>query len=467
MIALSFILFLTLFLGIGLLSAFKSRGHSHDYLVASSSISPWAVALSAVATNNSGYMFIGMIGFTYLTGLSSIWLMIGWIVGDLIASQFIHKKLRVATGEQKIMSFGGVIGNWYGDEFRKLRFLVGSITLVFLSIYAAAQLKAGGKALHVLLGWDYSSGAIIGAIMVFLYCLAGGIRASIWTDVAQSFVMIIAMFSILAMGIFQLGGISSFWQALGSVSDSYLSLSPANMPIPGATGFVLFILGWLFAGFGVVGQPHIMVRFMTLDHSKNINRVRLYYYSWFTAFYTMTIGAGLLARLLLGNAGTFDEELALPLIALELLHPLFVGLVLAGLFAATMSTADSLILSCSAAMVRDLTYRWRGHYLMVKICTFLVTTFSLLVALYGTENVFNLVLIAWSVLAASFGPLIFIYSCGGRASEYQGIITVLAGFATTILWRMTGLNSIIYEVAPGIISGLCTYYLMRKLKILE
>lgn len=463
MIVASFIFFLLIFVVIGLLSALKSRGNNNDYLVASSSIPPWLVALSAVATNNSGYMFVGMIGFTYTVGLSSIWIMIGWIVGDFIASGYIHKKLRIATEKHDLISFGGVLSRWHGQDFQKLRFVVGVITVLFLGTYAAAQLKAGSKALHVLFSWDYSTGAIIGSIIVFLYCMAGGIRASIWTDAAQSFVMIIAMGMLLFFSVGELGGVSGFYHSLNEVSAQYLSLTPPDMPLPGLLGLSLFVLGWLFAGFGVIGQPHIMVRFMTLDDAKNINRVRVYYYSWFTAFYALTIGVGLAARVLIPASADFDAELALPLISLEILPAIGTGIVLAGLFAATMSTADSLILSCSASLVRDLVPKFRENYYVTKGATLFVTLIALYIALYGTENVFNLVLMAWSLLAAAFGPLLLVYSLGKRVNEWSGISMVIGGCLTTIIWRQLGLGSYIYEIAPGLIVGILIYIVLTLL----
>lgn len=467
MVIASFCLFLFLFIGIGMLSAFKARGNSADYLLAGSNIKPWLVALSAVATNNSGYMFIGMIGFTYMTGLSSIWLMIGWIFGDFLASLFIHKKLRIVTGSQEVLSFGGILARWHGTEYKKLRFAAGLITLFFLGTYAAAQFKAGSKALHVLFGWDYSTGAIIGAIMVFLYCMAGGIRASIWTDAAQSFVMITAMSVLFIFGIQEVGGLSQFVNEVSAISPQYLNLFPDNLATPGMTGAILFVVGWIFAGFGVVGQPHIMIRFMTMDSSKNMNKVRIYYYSWFTAFYSLTIAVAMVARLLIPNSGSFDAELALPMIANQLLPQFFVGLVLAGLFAATMSTADSQILSCSAAITRDLLPKEKTNYLITKISTIFVTIIALIIALYGSSNVFGLVLIAWSILAAAFGPILFIYALNIRLTERVTLAMLTTGVLVTIIWRQLGWSDYMYEIAPGMLSGILVYFIMDKLSLNE
>ena len=188
----SFIVCLLFFLGIGLLSATRKAETTEDYLLASRSVNPWVVALSAVATNNSGFMFIGLIGETYTSGLSAMWVMVGWVLGDYVMWMArVPDRLRAveARGTVTIPSF---LGHGVRNG-KQVTMLAGAITLVFLGIYAAAQLNAGGKALHVLFDWDYSLGAILGAVIVIAYCFAGGIRASLWTDVAQSIVMFVAM----------------------------------------------------------------------------------------------------------------------------------------------------------------------------------------------------------------------------------------------------------------------------------
>ena len=461
-VAYSFLGFLLLFILIGVSSVLQSKKNNSDYLLADHGITPWLAALSAVATNNSGYMFIGLIGFTYTTGLQSIWIMIGWISGDYIISKFVHAKLRENTQKQNLLSFGGVMARWYGGEFKKLRKIVGLVTFIFLGIYAAAQFKAGSKALHVLFEWDYSTGAIIGAIIVFVYCLAGGIRASIWTDAAQSVVMIISMGLLYYYGLSEVGGVSSLIDKLDAVSPGYLSAMPSNLAIDNWMGVLLFILGWFFAGFGVVGQPHIMVRFMTLDDSRNMKKTQRYYYGFFIFFTLLTYGVGLISRVILPNTEGFDAELALPLLSQQLLPEFLIGMVLAGLFAATMSTADSQVLSCSAAFTRDIAPGKKDNLLYTKLATGSVTVIALLVALYGGSNVFELVVFSWSVLGASFGPLLFLYTLGHKVTEKVGIIVMLTGMITTITWNLLGLSDIMYEAAPGILAGLLVYFIVRR-----
>lgn len=457
----SFIFFLIIFVIIGVSSSFISKKNNSDYLMAGNSISPWLAALSAVATNNSGYMFIGLIGFTYTSGLQSIWLMVGWILGDLAMARYVHKKLRGKSGELSLLSFGGVLARWNGTEYNNLRKIVGVITVIFLGIYAAAQFKAGSKALYVLFGWDYSVGAIIGAIIVFAYCLSGGIRASIWTDAAQSFVMIFAMILLFIVGINHVGGMSEAYNQLNAVSVTYLNVMPTGLAIDNGFGIFLFILGWFFAGFGVIGQPHIMVRFMSVDNTKNMKKTQMYYYSFYILFTILTYSVGLLSRIILPESASFDAELALPLLSQMLLPDILIGVVLSGLFAATMSTADSQVLSCSAAITRDILPQNDNVY-FTKIATALVTLIALAVALFGGKNVFELVVLSWSVLAASFGPLLFIYTLNKKVSEVTGIIMILGGFVTVFIWRALGQSNTFYEVGPGIIVGLLLFVILSN-----
>ncbi|HKI59887.1 MAG TPA: sodium/proline symporter [Mariprofundaceae bacterium] len=454
----SFVGFLLIFVIIGAASMIKQRRNTTDYLIAGRSVKPWLAGLSAVATNNSGYMFIGMIGLTYTTGLPSIWLMLGWIAGDFAASLLIMKRLRETTESHDIHSFGGLLAEWHGTDFNLLRRITGLLTILFLGAYAAAQFTAGSKALHVLFGWEIGTGALIGAVLVLIYSYSGGIRASIWTDAAQSFVMIAAMAMLMFTGSAGFDSTADIVASLSAVEPGFMNWFPDTTLL----GVILFVAGWVFAGFGVAGQPHIVIRYMALDRADNINRFRYWYYGWFTLFYSATIVVGLLARLLLPDAGSFDAELALPMISQQLLPDVMVGLVLAGLFAATMSTADSLVLSCSASLSRDLLPEKKLGYTATKIMTAIVVLVALGLSLSNSQSVFALVLIAWGLLAAAFAPLLTIYALGHRPSEQAAITVMGAGVSAFFIWRELGLSAVAYEIMPAIIAGIGIYFLLPK-----
>jgi sodium/proline symporter len=457
MVLVSFGVFLFLFVGIGVLSMRKRQETTDDYLLASQSVKPWLVALSAFATANSGYMFVGLIGFAYMAGLQAIWLMVGLVTGDFLMSTFVHKRLRVQTEKQHALSFAGILSTWHGTDFKKLRVIGGLITLVFVGVYAAAQLNAGSKAMHVVFGWDYSVGAIVGSLMVLLYCFAGGIRASIWTDAAQSFVMIAAMALMLFIAVGEIGGLSVFVNNLHNVSPNYMDWFPANHPLLGSAGPVFFVVGWVFGGIAIIGQPHVMIRFMTLDKPSEMLKARGYYYGWYVTFYSMAIFTALAARLLIPETAGFDTELALPTLAGQLLPEILVGLVLAGLFAATMSTADSQILACTAAITHDLLPRKFSSYKATKLATVFVTAMALTIALSGNKSVFALVLIAWSALGTAFAPLLIVYALKQEVPEKLAIAMMLGGPTVMLLWRYFELKGIIYECAPGVLAGLVIF----------
>jgi sodium/proline symporter len=398
-------------------------------------------------------MFIGVIGYTYVTGLASIWLMIGWIAGDFLSSMFVHSRLKDAAAKTGEVSYAGVLSHWYGADNSRLQRLIGIISLFFLLAYASAQLVAGSKALHVLFDWPIWAGAVLGAVLVTLYCFAGGIRASIWTDAAQSFVMILSMGLLMIVATVSLGGIGDVVTQMQGI-EGFLDWFPQDLALPGLAGGVLFALSWLFAGFSVIGQPHIMVRFMTLNNLAAMRKARFYYYLWFTAFYMMATAVGLLSRIYLGESTSFDAELALPVMAQQLFPPVLVGLVLAGIFAATMSTADSLVLSCSAAITHDLLPKKIERPLLIKLATVGIACAALCWALVNEQSVFSLVIMAWSGLASAFAPLLIFLCWGKNPSQRLSILAVISGLLVAILWRYMGWQSAVYEGLPGILAGL-------------
>lgn len=452
-VVVSFIVCLLFFLGVGIASASRRKDTSEDYLLASRSIGPWVVALSAVATNNSGFMFVGLIGATYTEGLSSLALMGGWVMGDYVAWLVgIPKALRKRSEEGGCATIPSFLGHGIDGGERVVK-VAALIVLVFLGTYAAAQLTAGSKALHALFGWDLVAGSVMGALIVVVYCFSGGIRASIWTDVVQSVVMFVAMLLLLIVGISDAGGPVALWTSLAEIDPQLVSIVPANAPF----GFAMFVLGWLAAGFGVVGQPHIMVRAMAIDSAENMASARRVYVVWNVLFSISAVGVGLTARLLLPELSGFDPELAMPTLSMQLLHPVLVGLVLAGLFAATMSTADSQVLSCSAALTQDLLPRPGASHYYNKAGTVFVTAIVLGFALMGS-SVFALVVLAWSSLAASLGPLLVIRCLGRRVSSTTALAMMIGGLLAVLGWKyVLGYGAGLYEALPGMLAGFAIY----------
>ena len=260
-------------------------------------------------------MFIGIIGYTYLNGLAVIWIFLPLIIGDFCASLFAFKNIRVASAKINAISFPETRGRWSGKEFKIVRLLSSLILIIFLAIYAAAQLRAGGKAMHVLFNWNYDIGAIIGAGIVLIYCFAGGIRASIWTNTAQSFVMIFSMAMLFFVALNHVGGFENFIIAKNVIENPFLAIA-------------LFVFGWFFGGFGIIGQPHIMTSFMAMSKPEDIKKIRLYYYNWYAIFFILTILTGMISRVLIPNFAGYDPELSLPILSQMVLPKFLIGLIL-------------------------------------------------------------------------------------------------------------------------------------------
>lgn len=457
-IALSFIVFLLLFTGVGIYSASRQQNTTSDYLLASRNVNPWLTGLSAFATAHSGGMFISTIGWTYQVGISSMWLLVGWFLGDYLAWFFIHKPLRIVSEETATETIGAFLAQ-KSQKNRSIAAVSALITIAFLGAYAAAQLLAGSKALHVIFGWNYNWGIILGAIVIVSYCFSGGIRASIWTDALQSVLMMVAMMMLLVIAVITCGGFGGLWQQLAAIDPSLVDPIPQGLQY----GFGLFMLSWLVAGIGVVGQPHIMIRAMVIDDASKIGISRNIYAISYVIFSAAAVIVGLSARVLLPeliNGG--DPELALPQMAIALLPALLIGVILAGIFSAVVSTADSQILSCSAALTQDLFPRMADSYKLVKVGTLIVTAIILAIALASNKNMFALGVFAWSALASGLGPILMLRVWRLPVGAIAGVTMMLVGIATAAVWNgVLELSSSIYEVLPGMIAGFVVYGIAR------
>ena len=460
-VVVSFLCFLALFVAIGAYSATRAKKTADDYLLASRSIGPWMTAFSAVATNNSGFMFIGLIGTTYLYGISAAWIMVGWVGGDWLAWLVVHKKLRERSAAASVDTIPSFLAlDEQGRRSKLLALIAGLITVIFLGTYAGAQLSAGSKALHVMFGWPHETGAILGAAVIILYCFSGGIRASIWTDTVQSIVMLISMLLLSYVALEELGGFGALWSRLRAIDPKLVQIIPEMR-----FGFVPYLLGWFGAGLGVVGQPHVMIRAMSIRDPEEIKKARTIYFVWYWAFTVGCILVALTCRALLEIpiGENFDEELALPQLALQLLPGVLVGVVLGGLFSATMSTADSQVLSCSASIAYDIFPSQKSdHYFLSRVATVGVTLMAVVIALYGSRNVFALVTLAWSLLASSLGPLMVVRVLNQPVSPIWGTAMMIGGTASALVWRFGfEFSDAVFDVLPGMLGGFLIFGISR------
>jgi sodium/proline symporter len=456
-VVLSFLCCLAGFAAIGMASLRHRQASAEDYLVASRSVSGWLTALSSAATNNSGFMFIGLLGFTYRFGVQAIWLQGGWILGDVLVWLFVHRRVRERSGKLQVSSVPQLLGtDDAGATSRPIVLVTGALTFLFLSGYAAAQLKAGSAALTGMFGWHEAIGVVLGAVVVVAYCFAGGLRASIWTDAAQAIVMIVSLLVLLGYAALRVGGPTELVAALTAQDPTLVRFIPEDLRF----GFVPYLLGFVCGGLGVLGQPHILVRTMAIRSSEEIGRARGIYFLWYVPFSCAAVAVGLYGRALLPDllAGTLPEhaavaaEQSLPSLARLVLPELWLGALLAGVFAATMSTADSQLLSCSAAVTQDMAPRFRHSYAAGKLATLSVAALATATALFADEGVFELVLGAWSALGATLGPLLIVRLAGLPLSAGRALAMMAAGLFAELAWSSQSLSSHAFELLPGLLA---------------
>lgn len=461
MMIFSFLFFLFLITAVGIYASRKSRGTTTDYIVASRSVGPVAVALSAIATAQSGFMFIGMIGFAYVYGISVIWLPICWVTGELIAWLFGYEKLREKTAEMDVSTLPSFIS--YGDQKSRInQILAGLLIIIFLCVYAAAQLTAGSKALSVLLGWSNNTGIILGAVVVLLYALTGGIRAAIWADVCHSVVMFVSMIGLMLCAVYWSGGVGELFAQLDSIDPALVGLLPSNLQF----GFALFLAAWICTGVGVLGQPHVVVRPMSIDSADNIKKSRWIYLMYYLLFAFSAVFAGLAIRVLMPELINADPEMGFPLLAEKMLPAFLVGLILAAIFAATISTADSQVLTCSAAITQDIVVKWQDKIRFSQLATLSVMVVAVLVAVFASSNVFVLAIRAYSALGAVLAPLVLLKCYGVYVGSKTTTAMMIGSFITIVVWAdVLYLNSSVNEILPGFIVSITIFAIGRLFSV--
>ena len=465
MILLSFLLFMFFFAGVGLASMRVKEDTTDDYLVAGRGMHPGLAALSAVSTWNSGYMFIGFIGFIYLQGYSAIWIAVVSTIGQLVAWIWLYKYIQKEGEERGIRSLTSLVSSTTGSPEAKV---AAVLSVLFLSIYAAAQLTAGGVALETMLDWAPTVGILIGFVLVVAYCYAGGIRASIWTDAAQSSVMIVGSTILCLVAVKSSGGLSGLHNQLAAVDDSMVSLFPSGLRFGAALWIAAFFLG----GLGVAGQPQVVSRVMTLKDDAARKQAMVWFFVWQTPFIVLMFIIGLACRVLLPELGTDGAQTGLPLLAMEQLSPFLGGVILASIFAATMSTADSQVLACTAAITDDVRPEWSQNHKATKMVTLGMAVFATVISLVGQQfpgfgdSVFDLVVLAVYGLGAIFVPMIFVRMMGYEPDTTHSILMMMAGFSGVIGWVTFGLDGAdgIFPSVPGVGAAFATHFLLCWLR---
>ena len=458
---LSFLLFMGFFAAVGLSSIRVKENTTDDYLVAGRGMHPGLAALSAVSTWNSGYMFIGFIGFTYTIGYSVIWIGLASTIGQILAWIWLYKFIQEQANERGVRSLSSLVSRVSGAPEAKL---AAALSVLFLSVYAAAQLTSGGKALFAMMGWSELIGILIGFVLVVAYCYAGGIRASIWTDAAQSCVMIVGSVLLCWVAMGEVGGFNGLHDGLNSQNENLTDMFPPNLKL----GVTLWVFAFFLGGLGVAGQPQVVSRVMTLGTDRDRKQAMIWFFVWQTPFILLMLIIGLASRVTF-TSSDFDPELGLPMMAMETLGPFWVGLILASIFAATMSTADSQVLACTAAITDDIIPKWSQNHAMTKVVTLLVALLATTISIAGQyipggDSVFALVVLAVYGLGGIFIPMLTIRWMGYEPDTFHSIVMMVSALVAVIVWRLVGLNNDIFESVPGMGAAFTAHFVMARIR---
>ncbi len=460
----AFIAYLLLLIGVGIYaSRFSSKGIS-EYFIGGRKMNRFVVALSAVVSGRSAWLLLGVTGMAYAQGPSAIWAVVGYIIVELFLFLYYARRLRNFTEKRDCLTVPDFFAERFGDENGMLRLTIVAIFLVFMIGYISAQFVAGGKAFASGFGMEMNTGILTTALIVVLYTIVGGFLAVSLTDMFQAIFMILALVILPAVAIIDFGGLGFLLDQLAAMDSMFVD--PFALSVGAAIGFVGI-------GLGSPGNPHILARYMSIDDSKQLKAAAIIGTVWNVLMAWGAVFIGLAGRAYFPEVSMLpaeDTENLFPMLAQLHLHPILFGVVLASIFAAIMSTADSQLLVAASSVVRDVYEKIikKGETVPQKLLVFysravvfILVVISLLFGFLAEELVFWLVLFAWAGLGASIGPtsILALYWKGTtRAGIFAGLIT---GTVVTIAWYyIPVLKDSLYELVPGFTAALLATWLV-------
>lgn len=462
----TFTVFVAIFLWVGALAAKASKNTETDYLLGSRSFGKFFVGLSAGATGNSGWIMIGAVGLAYTTGISSLLLIPASLLGDFVFWTFFPDKINRLSIEQDSQTVPEFLGYTVKKPQGKrlITLIVALITIVFIGAYTSGQFAAAAKTLHVFFGLDPKMGALIAAGSILVYCTTGGLRASIWTDVVQAFVVMFVCFGMLAVAFIAGGGLPAIVSKLNEIDPNLTNLTAGYTPWT----LLALMVGFFVFGFGFnLSQPQTLVRLLACRSPEEAKQARWIYLTYAYSTWTAMHLFGIICRVLI--PGLEDPEQALPLYAMQNFPPVLVGIVLAGVFSVIASTADSQLLVCSSALARDIwpafSRRMSRKYGVKyeQATTLLVGIVAVIATLNISSTVFSLILFASGAVVGSIGPAMLIVLLKRPTNHLALSATMLAGLTTSIVWRVLGYTNILYEVFPCFMVGLLLHEVLMRI----
>lgn len=485
-ISVTIIVYLLGMLYIGILCS-RQNNDTDDFYLGGRKLGPFVTAMSAEASDMSSWLLMGLPGLAYLTGIADAgWTAIGLAIGTYINWLIVAKRIRlyshVASNSITIPDF---FHNRFRDKSGILMGLSALVILVFFIPYTASGFAACGKLFSSLFGVDYFWAMVISAVVIVGYTATGGFLAASTTDFVQSIVMSIALLVVLGFGIYTAGG----WGAVMDNAQSlpgYLSMTLTHDPATNTAApyGALNSISMLCWGLGYFGMPHILLRFMAIEDEKKLKLSRRIASSWvvislFVGVFIGAVGlamtnAGALVTLTGSDSETIIVRIADLLSQNGLLCAVLAGLILAGILASTMSTADSQLLAASSSVSQNLIQGVFGKKMNVKQSMVTARVTLLAIAVIGiflardpNSSVFNIVSFAWAGFGASFGPVVLFALFWRRTNRFGAIAGMLVGGVMVFVWKylvapMGGLWDI-YELMPAFAAACLTIWLVSLL----
>lgn len=456
--------YLLFLIGVGIYFYGKTSS-SEEYLIGGRGVGSWVTALSAQASDMSGWLLMGLPGAVYLSGFGQIWVVVGLTVGTYLNWKFIAPKLRVETEIENTMTLPTFLEKKLKDDKGTIRKVLALGTLFFFTIYSSSGLVAAGKLFESILGIDYKVAVVVGAVTIVMYTFMGGYLASCWTDFFQGALMFIAIIAVPLAAYYKIGDMETIKQGI-ELKGISLNIFKQNGESIGILG-ILSSLAW---GLGYFGQPHILVRFMSIKNVKELKKSRRIAMIWVIISLVGAIAIGLLGIPLFRNVTELggDAEKIFIYMIKELFNPWVAGVLLAAILSAIMSTIDSQLLVSSTTLTEDF-YRYMKKDVSDKeimwvgrLCVVVIALLALLFALNQNAKVLSLVAYAWGGFGTIFGPAIISVLSFKNVNNKSVLVGILVGMFVFLMWKVLGLDSYMYELLPGFFSNLITVYIVEK-----
>jgi len=450
------VIYLAAMLGIGWW-AYKRTTNLDDYMLAGRKLSPGVAALSAGASDMSGWLLLGLPGAFYVGGLFSGWIAIGLTIGAWLNWKFVAPRLRAYTEVSKnSITLPSFFENRLRDKSRVLRITAGIIILVFFTFYVSSGMVAGGVFFQSAFGSEYWIGMLVVGGVTVLYTLFGGFIGATYTDVVQGIMIFLALIAVPIVGITQTGGVAN---TIESIRAANTEIDMFSLFTGGSVIAAISAAAW---GLGYFGQPHILVRFMALRSPGDAIAGRRIGMTWMIV---SVLGA--MASALIGVA-YFQQNPGLSLdnperVFLELaqifFHPLIAGLVLAAVLAAVMSTISSQLIVSSSALVEDLFKMIakkeatpKAQVVLGRMGVLIVSIVAIILAWNPDSSILSLVAYAWAGFGAAFGPIVLLSLFWRKLTSMGAIAGMIAGAVTVVVWgNIAALSGVMYEIVPGFI----------------